>query len=62
MGRKHCGKMRKYWLPAFSHFPTMFSKALFFIIVETQDLVKGYTNFLIQGQITRTVLVRLVPL
>ena len=50
MGRKHCGQMRKYWLPAFSHFPTMFSKAFFFIIVETQDLVKGYTNFLIQRQ------------
>ena len=23
--RKHCGKRRKCWLPAFSHFPTMFS-------------------------------------
>ena len=27
-GRKHCGKRRKCWLPAFSPFPTMFSKAL----------------------------------
>ena len=26
-GRKHCGKRRKCWLPAFSPFPTMFSKA-----------------------------------
>ena len=25
--RKHCGKRRKFWLPAFSPFPTMFSKA-----------------------------------
>ena len=25
--RKHCGKRRKCWLPAFSPFPTMFSKA-----------------------------------
>ena len=26
--RKHCGKRRKCWLPAFSPFPTMFSKKL----------------------------------
>ena len=26
-GRKHCGKRRKCWFPAFSPFPTMFSKA-----------------------------------
>ena len=24
IGRKHCGKRRKCWLPAFSPFPTMF--------------------------------------
>ena len=24
--RKYCGKRRKCWLPAFSPFPTMFSK------------------------------------
>ena len=29
MARKHCGK-RKCWLPAFSPFPTMFSKGLLF--------------------------------
>ena len=29
-GRKHGGKRRKCWSPAFSPFPTMFSKALFF--------------------------------
>ena len=27
-GIKHCGKRRKCWLPAFSPFPTMFSKSL----------------------------------
>ena len=27
--RKHCGKRRKCWLPAFSPFPTMFSKGFF---------------------------------
>ena len=27
-GRKHCGKRRKCWLPAFSPFPTLFSKRL----------------------------------
>ena len=26
--KKHCGKRRKCWLPAFSPFPTMFSKGL----------------------------------
>ena len=29
MGRKHCGKRRKCWLPAFSPFPTIFSKGFF---------------------------------
>ena len=29
-GRKQFGKRRKYWLPAFSPFPSMFSKAFFF--------------------------------
>ena len=28
-GRKHCGKRRKCWLPAFSPFSTMFSKGFF---------------------------------
>ena len=28
--RKHCGKGRKCWLPAFSPFLTVFSKALLF--------------------------------
>ena len=30
MGRKHFGKRRKCWLPAFSPFPKMFSNAVFF--------------------------------
>ena len=30
MIRKHCGKRRKCWLPAFSPFPTMFSTPFFF--------------------------------
>ena len=29
MLEKHCGKRRKCWLPAFSSFPTMFSKGFF---------------------------------
>ena len=28
--KKHCGKRRKCWLPAFSPVPTMFSKAVSF--------------------------------
>ena len=28
-GRKHCGKRRKCWLPAFSPFPTLFSTDIF---------------------------------
>ena len=33
MGRKHCGKKRKCWLPAFSPFSAMFSKGFSFSIV-----------------------------
>ena len=41
-GRKHCGKRRKWWLPAFSPFPTMFSKAFSVKIVKSWDsLVKS---------------------
>ena len=36
-GRKHSGKRRKCWLPAFSPFPTMFSKDFFFRVVKSQD-------------------------
>ena len=35
--RKHCGKSRKCWLPAFSPFPTMFSKGFFLRIVKSRD-------------------------
>ena len=37
--RKHCGKRRKCWLPAFSPFPTMFSKAFFSRGVKSCDYV-----------------------
>ena len=30
MDRKHCRKRRKWWLPAFSPFPIMFSEGFFF--------------------------------
>ena len=36
-GRKHCGKMRKLLLPAFSPFPTMFSKGSSILVVKTPD-------------------------
>ena len=39
MGGKNCGKRRKSWLPAFSLFPTMFSKGLFFRVVKSLDCV-----------------------
>ena len=43
MRRKHCGKRRKCWWPAFSPFPTMFSKAFSFRVVKSRDcVVKGY--------------------
>ena len=42
-GRKHCGKRRKCWLPAFSPYLTMFSKGLFLRIVKSYDcVVKDY--------------------
>ena len=37
--RKHCGKRRKCWLPAFSTFHTVFSKAFFFSVVKSRDCV-----------------------
>ena len=40
-GRKHCWKSRKCWLPAFSTFPTMFSKGILYRVVKSRDcLVK----------------------
>ena len=38
-GRKHCGKRRKCWLPAFSPIPTMFSKSFLPKIVKSRDCV-----------------------
>ena len=38
MDRKHCGKRRKRWFPAFSPFP-MFSKGFFLRVVKSQDCV-----------------------
>ena len=37
--RKHHGKWRKCWLPAFSHFPILFSKGSFFRVIKSQDCV-----------------------
>ena len=37
--RKHCGKRRKCWLPAFPPFPTMFSNGLSLKVVKSQDWV-----------------------
>ena len=39
IGTKHCGKRRKCCLPAFSPFPTMFSKGFIFKILKSQDCV-----------------------
>ena len=38
-GRKHCGKRRKCWLPAFSPFPRMFSKGFLFSVFKSWDFV-----------------------
>ena len=38
-GRKCCGKWRKCWLPAFSPFPTMFSKGFILRVVKTKECV-----------------------
>ena len=48
-GRKHCWKRRKCCLPAFSPFPTMFSKAFFFRVVKSRDcVVKSFFHALPQ--------------
>ena len=36
--RKHCGKRRKCWLPAFSPFLTILSKAFFLRVVKLSGL------------------------
>ena len=37
---KHCGKRRKCWLPAFSPFPTVFSRAFLQKVVKSHDCLK----------------------
>ena len=37
--RKHSGKRRKCWSPAFSSFSTIFSKGFFFNVVESRNYV-----------------------
>ena len=37
--RKHCGKRRKCWLPAFFPFPTMFSEGFHLRVVKSRDCV-----------------------
>ena len=44
LGKKHCGKRRKCWLPAFSPFPTMFSKGFFFRVIRSWDCVVKIFN------------------
>ena len=38
-GRKHYGKRRKCWLPAFSPFPIMFSKGFSYWVIKSRDCV-----------------------
>ena len=46
MGKKHCGKRRKFWLPAFSSFSTMLSDGFFFRVIKSWDcVVKGYLSY-----------------
>ena len=41
-GRKHCGKRKKCWFPAFSPSPTMFSKAFSLRVVKSRHgQIKG---------------------
>ena len=37
--KKHCGKRRKCWLPAFFPFPTMFSNGFFLRVVKSRECV-----------------------
>ena len=39
MGRKQYGKRRKYWLPKFSLFPTLFLKGFSLRVAKSQDCV-----------------------
>ena len=43
-GKKHVGKRRKCWLPAFSPFSLMFSKEFFFKVIKSQELTPNQTT------------------
>ena len=43
-GRKHCGKWRKCWLPAFSTFPAMFLKDFSSGLLMVKIVWKGLTK------------------
>ena len=46
---KHCGKRRKCWLPAFFHFPSMFSKGFFPCLLKLMTMwyrAKYYFNYI----------------
>ena len=40
--RKHCRKRRKCWWPAFSPFPTVFSKAFFRVVVCIESYIQNF--------------------
>ena len=44
MGRKHCGKRRKCWLPAFSLFPTIFLNGCFLRVILSLDFCYAFTS------------------
>ena len=44
-GHKNSRKRIKCWLPAFSPFPTMFSKAFFFRVFKSQDCAVELTLY-----------------
>ena len=58
-GRKHSGKIRKCWSLAFSPFPTMFSKVLFFEVIYSCDCM-GQNKISIVHPLTNKFL-QLVP-
>ena len=43
-GKKHCGKRRKFWLPAFSLFPTMFSRGIFYMVINPFPNKPGFLH------------------
>ena len=49
-------RKRKYWLPAFSPFPTMFSKSYLFKIVKSKDCVIKSLKQRVVGSFRRQIL------